>query len=281
VNLSTNDEMAELAESFNQMTSRFQEIKLDLDQQVEDRCQQLIRSERLADVGMLAAGVAHEINNPLSIIFMTTGSLVKRIEPLLEHAKESDSAVIERYLKMIQDESFRCKDITSRLLDFTRGQNSARGQFDLTSIVQDVVGMIGHMRKFQGHTITFSHREACICEMNGAEIKQVVLNVVSNALESMERDGDLQIAITEQTDQATITFIDEGCGIEEDAKQKIFEPFYTHRKDGKGTGLGLGICHRIVSDHDGTIEIESPGQDLGTTVRIQLPKKAVRNEKAA
>lgn len=279
--LQTHDEMAELAESFNRMTDRFQEIAADLDQQVCERSKQLIRSERLAGIGFLAAGVAHEINNPLSAIAMATESIQYRWEDLCAGADAADVENVREYLEMIHSEAFRCREITARLLDFARGDDGVRTPNDLSQIVSDVLLMVRPMSRFQDRNIEFNHTEMCMAEVNGPEIKQVVLNLVSNSLEAMQSGGTLKISITEQVDNAILTFEDDGCGMTPDVIEQIFEPFFTRREDGRGTGLGMAISHRIISDHSGTIEVSSPGPGQGSTFRLQLPKKTPHSQAAA
>ena len=280
VRLRTNDEMAELAEAFNQMTARFQEIAGDLDRQVRERSKQLVRSERLAGVGFLAAGVAHEINNPLSAITMATESLQGRMQKVLDDAADEEKEVVRQYLEMIGREAFRCQQITAKLLDFSRGQDQARNQNDLTTIISEVLALIRHMSKFRDRTIEFAQPQPCYLEFNGPEIKQVVLNLVANALESMDGGGTLEIALTEKTDQVVVTFQDDGCGMTPETVENLFEPFFTRKTAGKGTGLGLSISHRIVTDHGGTIEATSQGPGRGSTFRVFLPKSAALQKAA-
>ncbi len=280
VRLGCHDEMSELAEAFNKMTTRFQEVAHELDLKVQERSKQLVRSERLATVGFLSAGVAHEINNPLQAITTAADALRERADGFLEQADPADQKVVRTYLEMIQRESERCKQITTKLLDFSRAQDTTRAAHDLTSIIHEVIALVGHLKKYRDRKIDFDHAESCRLNVNGAEIKQVVLNLVSNALESMEPGGTLKIRIIEQTDQVLLSFEDDGCGMTTEILENLFEPFFTRRKSGKGTGLGMSISHRIVSDHGGTIEVASPGPGCGSTFRIHLPRRPA-GEKAA
>ena len=272
--VNTDDEIQELADAFNRMTDRFQEITTDLDDQVQQRSQQLVRSERLAGIGFLAAGVAHEINNPLSAIAMASESLEGRAEELLADAPEEDRKLVRQYLGMIQRESFRCQQITRRLLDFARGQDEVRSEFDLTGTIIEVLEMVGHMGKYRDRAITLQHTGPVRLEGNGPEIKQVVLNLVANAMEAMDDGGTLVIGLTEQTDAVVVTFRDNGAGMTTEVIDHLFEPFFTRRKGGRGTGLGLSISHRIVADHGGTIEATSEGPGKGTTFRVRLPRRS-------
>jgi two-component system NtrC family sensor kinase len=272
--LPSSDEMGELADSFNQMTARFQEIAGDLDRQVRERSKQLVRSERLAGIGFLAAGVAHEINNPLSAISMAAESLQDRMSELLVGAAPEEAAVVRQYLAMMQSEAERCQQITQRLLHFARGQETPRVRTDLAGVVGEVLALVRHMGRFHDRRVEFRHPQPCWLEVNGPELKQVVLNIVANALESMEPGGTLRIGIVEQTDHVVLEFQDDGCGMTPDVSENLFEPFFTRRKDGKGTGLGMAISHRIVQDHGGAIEAASDGPGCGSTFRVRLPRRA-------
>jgi signal transduction histidine kinase len=274
--LPSNDEMGELADSFNQMTARFQEIAGDLDRQVRERSKQLVRSERLAGIGFLAAGVAHEINNPLSAISMAAESLQDRMDELLAGAPSDETAVVRQYLAMMQSEAERCQQITQRLLHFARGQETPRVRTDITGVVGEVLTLVRHMGRFRDRRVEFNQRQPCWLEGNGPELKQVVLNIVANALEAMEPGGTLGIRIVEQTDHVVLEFQDDGCGMTPDVIENLFEPFFTQRKDGKGTGLGMAISHRIVQDHGGAIEAASDGPGCGSTFRVRLPRRAAQ-----
>ncbi|QDT20405.1 sensor histidine kinase [Gimesia chilikensis] len=279
--IKSRDEMAELAEAFNKMTQRFKEKRDELNHKVDERSRQLVRSERLAGIGVLAAGVAHEINNPLSAISMASESLQGRMGDLKPHCPEDDLDVVEQYLGLIQREAMRCRDITSKLLDFSRGQNSVRSENDLVAVIEEVCSMVSLIKRLKGRNIQFSPPGACWAEFNPAEIKQVVLNIMTNALESMEVGGSLEIQVREHVDSVTLIFKDDGCGMSPEVMDSLFDPFFTQRADGTGTGLGMSITHRIVKDHGGEIEVESAGPGKGSTFFVELPKKAKLQSKAA
>ena len=184
--------MQDLAEAFNDMTSKISVTYADLEQQVQERSRQLVRSERLAGVGFLAAGVAHEINNPLASIAFCAEALDHRLERLLESPDQPDKGVVINYLKMIQEEAFRCKNITEKLLDFSRCNDIKRERTELAGLIQGVVEMIRHIGKYTGKNIIFHPREAVMAYVDAQEIKQVVLNLIVNALESMGANGHAQ-----------------------------------------------------------------------------------------
>jgi signal transduction histidine kinase len=270
IRLQTNDEMSELARAMNDMTVRFQDIRDDLDRQVQERTKQVVRSEQLASIGFLAAGVAHEINNPLASIAICAESLEGRMAGLLSEGNP-DQQIIGDYLRMIQSEAFRCKEITEKLLDFSRMGEMKRQTTDLGELVRGVIEIIGHVPKYHDKHVEFSAPEPVVVSANPQELKQVVLNLLANGLDSLEPEGTVQVTVRRQANEAEIVFADNGCGMTAEVLEHLFEPFFTRRRGGQGTGLGLSIVFRIVEDHDGTIEAKSDGPDHGSTFRVRLP----------
>src|SRR5438094_4451098 len=172
--------MEELAAAFNDMASRLRDLYRDMARQINERSRQLVRSERLAGVGFLAAGVAHEINNPLASIAFCSEALESRLLELLDRDRDGDGGddakVVRNYLRMIQEEAFRCKSITEKLLDFSRCADIQREPTDMVGLIQGVVEMIRHMGKYRGKEIAFQPREAVVAHVDSQELKQVVLN---------------------------------------------------------------------------------------------------------
>jgi signal transduction histidine kinase len=278
IRLDTRDEMAELAAALNDMTQRFEEIRDDLDRQVQLRTREVIRNEQLASVGFLAAGVAHEINNPLASIAMCAESLESRIAAL--PADHADAKVTRRYLELIQNEAFRCKGITEKLLDFSRLGEVRRQATAIGGLVADVADMLRHVGRFSGKSIEIAEGPDVLVMVNPQEIKQVVLNLLVNALDCVEDGGQVQVAVKRSGAEALLTFTDNGCGMTTEVLEHLFEPFFTRRKTGQGTGLGLSIVHRIVADHGGRIEAHSDGPGTGATFRVTLPVAEITTETA-
>ncbi len=270
IHLDTRDEMAELADNMNDMTERFQMIRDDLDSQVAERTQQVVRGEQLASVGFLAAGVAHEINNPLASIAVCAESLQRRMETLvpLDHP---DRKLATHYLGLIEKEAFRCKEITEKLLDFSRIGDLKRQPAELRELVRDVVEMVQTIGKYGTKQITILPGPDAYAVVNAREIKQVVLNLITNALDSVDDDGRLTIEIASRSGEFDIVFTDNGCGMTEEVRTHLFEPFFTRRRSGQGTGLGLSISYRIVADHHGVISAQSAGPGQGSQFRVTLP----------
>ncbi|MFM7070775.1 MAG: sensor histidine kinase [Planctomycetota bacterium] len=329
IRLSSQDEMAELAAAMNDMTDAFQRIRDNLDAQVQQRTREVVRSEQLASVGFLAAGVAHEINNPLASIAWCAESLGPRIRELLglanedhaeEHAEEhgdeqaderwkeeggdnaeraakrgagdasataADDAsaaelrIIERYLKRIQDEAFRCKGITEKLLDFSRLGDVQRQRCELGELVDGVLEMTRTIGKYRGKRIEFGPREPVAADIHPQEFKQVVLNLVTNALDSLDAGGLVRVSLARRGNSAAFIVDDNGCGMTEEVLKHLFEPFFTRRREGGGTGLGLSITYRIVQEHGGRIEASSGGPGQGSRLEVLLPLAAGEKPLAA
>jgi signal transduction histidine kinase len=235
----------------------------------------------LASVGFLAAGVAHEINNPLASIAMCAESLQGRLGAVLDPGDERHR-VVAQYLQMVQDEAFRCKGITEQLLDFSRVGQTTRQKVELGELVQDVVGMVGHLGRYQGKRVEFDHADPVALPVNVSEIKQVVLNLLTNALDSLDERGDdrglVRIRLRQRDNAAELSVIDNGGGIAPDVLEHVFEPFFTRRRAGQGTGLGLSISYRIIADHGGQLTAESPGVGRGATFTVRLPLKPAEND---
>lgn len=275
IQISTGDELEELAGAFNEMTGKLHAMYSDLAQQVNERSRQLVRSERLAGVGFLAAGVAHEINNPLASIAFCSEALESRLTELFDRAGDpTERDIVGKYLKMIQEEAFRCKEITQKLLAFSRGGERKREQGQLDDIVQSVLDMVQHLQSAKGKELVYEATQPIAGWFNAQEIKQVFLNLVVNALESMDEGGKLTITQTVKDGMGEVTFKDTGCGMEAEILENIFEPFFTRSRTGKGTGLGLSISHRIINQHGGEIEADSAGPGQGSTFVVRLPLDA-------
>jgi signal transduction histidine kinase len=278
IQLASHDEMAELATAMNGMTTRFCQIRDDLDQQVKQRTKEVVRSEQLASVGFLAAGVAHEINNPLASIAWSAEALEARVHDIIyeddikpdgEHNQEI--AVLRDYLRRIQDEAFRCKGITEKLLDFSRIGDVDRHSCNLREVTEDVIEMVKHLGKYKNKHVEFVCRERVEAHVDSQEIKQVLLNLIANALDSLGEDGLVTVELGTDEDQARLIVRDNGCGMTDEVLEHLFEPFFTRRRDGQGTGLGLSISYRIVADHGGTLTASSGGPGAGSQFRVTLP----------
>lgn len=273
----TRCEIAELAEAFNEMGRRIQEDRANKEREIEERSKQLVLSERLVGAGFLASGVAHEINNPLSVIMTAAYGLEMRLDDaVLAHLSETDQADIREYLGLVQSEAERCERITKKLLDFSYGKSEERNLYDVTAIVQEVASMTSHLSRYQDRKITVDRSIPMHAWVNAAEIKQILLNLIANALDATTAGGYVDIRLRESPEEVEIIIEDDGCGMTPEQLKKIFEPFFTTKDVGKGTGLGLSITHRIVRDHGGTLEVESAGPGQGSRFTLRLPRTAAK-----
>jgi two-component system, NtrC family, sensor kinase len=286
IEVHSGDEIEDLAKAYNDMTERLRDMYRDLAQQVNERSRQLVRSERLAGVGFLAAGVAHEINNPLASIAFCGEALERRLSDLIEARRANgktapednqEREIISKYLKMIQEEAFRCKTITSKLLEFSRGGERRREPTDIGDLVQVVLDMVQHLPCSKGKEVVFEPQEKITAWVNSQEVQQVFLNLVVNALESMEEGGRLTVSQRQKDGMVEMVFKDTGCGMTDEVLENIFEPFFTRSRTGKGTGLGLSISHRIITQHGGEVEAGSGGPNQGSTFTVRLPIEAAAN----
>lgn len=267
-----NDEFADVTENFNRMADKFQQSEDHLNAKVEERSRALVRSERLAGVGFLAAGLAHEINSPLQAMRMGAESAQFRLYDHVDLDNEDVKEAMER-LSMIQREAQRCGEITRRMLDFARSEKQEKQPNDLVQVIGEVLAMIRPMSKYDDRKIVFERTKGLIVEMNAGQMKQVILNLVANALQATGPGGRVEIAIEEQADWVLVRVIDDGDGMLKEQMEQLFEPFFTTKETGQGTGLGLSITHRIIEDHKGTIDPQSEGRGKGSTFVIRLPRR--------
>ena len=231
--------------------------------------EQLVSSEKMASVGQMAAGVAHEINTPLGIIL--------GYAQLMMDDFEEDSETYENLI-VIERQTKASRKIVADLLKFSRQSDSARENLDVNEVITDVVSVTEH-------SLNLDHIFVCLdCEQNLPEVvgdieklRQVFVNLINNAHHAMEGTKKGRIHLETHFDAASGNVIaeirDTGHGIPEEIKTKIFDPFFTTKPVGKGTGLGLAVSYGIIQDHGGVIEIESPvnGTGQGTLFRITLP----------
>ena len=277
----TRDEIQSLATAFNVMTTKFQDVVRNQTDQIQMQAQKLLQSERVAGIGFLATGVAHEINNPLGVISMCGDAIARQFTVPAEKWKPADFAEGREYSQMICNETMRCQNITHRMLDFAHGSSGEKNCYDVTAIVREVVGLVGHLGKYNDRKIVFDDSPPCEAWVCGQEIRQVVLNLVANALQAMAPGGVLRISLYETADQLDLAFQDDGCGMTQETLQQLFEPFFTTKDAGQGTGLGLSLTRKIIESHSGSISASSPGVGQGSTFRVRLPRAAAAATRAA
>jgi two-component system NtrC family sensor kinase len=261
------DEMAELAETFNFMAASLKERDEKLK---EYTSQQIMKSERLATLGQLAAGVAHEINNPLGGVLMYTHLALEDLE-----AKD----LLRKNLERAISQASRCKDIVKGLLDFARQTEPKVRESNLNEILESTLALLENQALFQNIRVT-----KVICHslpkvlVDAGQIQQVLTNIILNAAEAMDGKGELTLIsrMAPDNEYIEIEFADTGCGVPPEIQDKIFDPFFTTKEAGRGTGLGLAVSYGIIAKHKGTIRVKSE-PDKGTSFIVRLPLNRKEN----
>jgi two-component system NtrC family sensor kinase len=279
VDVSSDDEIGFLARNFNTMVSELARAQQELrewggilERKVEQRTAELkamqthlIQSEKLAGIGKLAAGVAHEINNPLTCV-LTNSSLILEDLPADDPRRED--------LQTIVDETLRCRKIVKGLLDFARQTKPQKQQLNLNKVVDDILALVRNQASFQNIAIRTDldpNLPPVLADVD--QMRQVVLNIILNAADAMQQGGTLHLnsRFESQSNQVILRISDTGPGIPFEIQDKLFEPFFSTKKT--GTGLGLAIAYGIMERHNGQRKVESsPGR--GTTIVIILSSDA-------
>ena len=282
------DEFGRVAGSFNDMTAALSHARADLNEliqelesKVEERSRELLaaraevaQGEKLASIGVLAAGIAHELNNPLTGVLTFTSLMRKKALDGSEDAEDLD---------LIIRETKRCASIIRRLLDFAREKVPVKCFFSLNQVLEDTVRLVERPASLQKIVITMNLDPDLPQIWGDADlIKQVIMNILVNAQQAIDRAGSITVVTrtyiaktSQQTEEKRMPMVelaikDTGCGIPEANMQRIFDPFFTSKEVGKGTGLGLSVSYGIIKAHGGEIKVASVvGQ--GTTFHILLP----------
>ena len=228
------------------------------------------RAEKLAAVGRLAAGVVHEINNPLATIAACAESLEKRIQEGA-FGDSPDAEDLREYLGLIRDEAFRCKTITNGLLDFSRLRAGQRVPVDITEVIKGTARLVTHQQRGDNIQIVIEAAAGLPCVSGDVgQLQQAVIALATNAIDAMPAGGTLTLRAMRADTRILVQVSDTGIGIEPENMTKIFDPFFTTKDVGRGTGLGLAVCYGILSDHGGRLDVRST-VGTGTTFTITLP----------
>jgi signal transduction histidine kinase/CheY-like chemotaxis protein len=263
----SNDECGELAEEFNQMTANLQGSRAELEKTVstlKNTQAQLIQSEKLSAVGQFVAGVAHELNNPLTAVI--------GFADLLGSSEVDEKN--RRHLELIGKSAHRCHKIVHSLLSFARQHAPERKLVGINSVVDDVLEIMAYDLRTSNVTVKREFAEGLPPLMaDPHQLQQVFVNILGNArhaLEGFRRDGEIVVRTRQSGSQVLVAFQDNGPGIRSDNLSRIFDPFFTTKPVGKGTGLGLSLSYGIIQEHGGKITVCSePGH--GATFVIELP----------
>jgi two-component system, NtrC family, sensor kinase len=228
------------------------------------------KAEKLAAVGRLAAGVVHEINNPLATIAACAEALEQRVEEGDFEGCESAPDLSE-YLELIKSEAFRCKSITTGLLDFSRARTGERHPIDVGDVLRSSVNLVSHQNRGGGVKFELEIGDDLpMVDADGGQIQQAVIALSTNAVDAMPDGGTLTLRARPESNSVAIEIEDTGVGIQAEDLSKIFDPFFTTKEIGKGTGLGLAVCYGIITDHGGRLSVRSnPGK--GSVFTILLP----------
>ncbi len=253
----------------------------ELERRIDDRTQEvaraqqmLIRQDRMAAVGRLAAGVAHEINNPLGI-------LAGFAEGLLDRAR--DPRLLERpafrefpeHLRLIGVEVDRLKTIVQKFLNFARSRTALKARFDLNDVARQVLELLANHAAREGKGLIGELSvEPLWIDADAEQLKQVLLNLVLNGLDATHRGGRVVIGTGTSGDQAEIRVEDDGEGIPVEIRGRVFEPFFSTKAPERGTGLGLALCQDLVHENGGTIELERTAPGEGSSFRVWIPLSA-------
>jgi len=271
---------------------RTQEIKQTYES-LQKTQKRLSRSEKLAGIGTLAAGIAHEINNPLASVASCAEGLMDRVDNV-DFKSKDDKEVFSDYLKTVYDETYRCKAIISKLLDFSRKQVPVFSEvnenalvphyrvippsplvFDevnVNTLVANVVKLICRQKELEKLRIELNYDpEPVITYGDANQLQQVFLNMILNAIDATAGGEKIEITTIRVDNFVQIIIEDTGCGIAPENLDRIFEPFFSTKSPGKGTGLGLSICYGIIEEHKGKILASSNGIGKGTKFTISLP----------
>jgi two-component system NtrC family sensor kinase len=249
-----------------QMVKRL--AKLDMEKEMMNR--QVIETGKLATVGELAAGIAHEINNPVAIMVEEAGWIQDLFDEGIEREGHVDE--VHRALQQIENQGRRCKDITHKLLSFARRTGSQVQTVDVNELIEEVVDLLSKKSHFSNVEMKLQVQpDLPAIQASVTELQQVFMNILHNALDAMEKTGG-EILITSTTDdgELVLSFKDTGPGIPASNLGRLFDPFFTTKPVGKGTGLGLSICYGIVKRMSGRIDVESQ-VGSGTTFHVALP----------
>ena len=258
VNIKGNDELALLGQSFNNMIERIKQANLELKRTHE----KLLQSEKLASIGILASGVAHEINNPLGGMF----NCVDMLELMGENEE-----LRQKYLHLLKDGLNRIESIVGKLLWMSRTGTRKPEVIEVKALLQDIYKFVEYRLRSKDIRYKVDIEEGLTIIIDPHDFQQIMLNLIINAVHAMKNGGELTIKGYREGDYKIITVTDTGEGIDRENLPKIFDPFFTTKQPGEGTGLGLWLTYEIVKNYNGEITVESE-KGVGTTFTLKFKR---------
>jgi two-component system, NtrC family, sensor kinase len=232
---------------------------------------QLVQAEKMSSIGMLAAGVAHEINNPLTSVAGYAEALLRRFRDDPRLAEHPLLEVFPEYLQVIMRESYRCKNIIDSLLTFSRRSDGSVGLVNVNDVIDEVLDLVRNKANQENVLIEEDRHKTLPCiNADAAALRQVFMNLTMNAIQAIRGPGRIQIKTFVKKDDVVIEISDSGCGIPPEHLDQIWDPFFTTKAIGNGLGLGLAITYNIIERHQGHIEVVSQ-VNKGCTFKVRFP----------
>ena len=280
VDTGTKDEAGQLSRAFDTMTQHLRESMVSIEilneeiserkkaeEKLRESQEQLFQTSKLASLGQLSAGAAHEINNPLAgIVGFTEATLLDLRNERIAPDK------ITHDLKIVLKNAERCKVIISNLLNFARAKELKRQEVDINSLLDDALNLVEYRTEAQNIKVVKRYeKNPHKVNIDRDQMTQVFINVISNAQDAMPDGGEFLVRTWLEDNLVMIEFKDTGIGIEKEHLLRVFDPFFTTREPGQGVGLGLSISYSIIKRHEGSIEVKSDGKDKGASFIIKIP----------
>jgi signal transduction histidine kinase len=266
--VTSRDEVGELARAFNAMADRIAEARTDLEARVDARTREFLRAARLADLGVLAAGVAHEVNNPLASIASCAEGLERRVRS--GHIDEPEQL---EYLRTIAAEAYRAREITGQLLSLAAQERDEAAPVDVALVLRQVQVAVRHLLEKRGLELEVAAPDGLTFPGQGSELMQILMNLVLNARDASPAGGRITVDARREDDEVVLEVADRGEGVPEEDVERIFDPFFTTKRPGNGTGLGLSVVAALVEARGGHIAVDArPGG--GARFRVRFPALA-------
>ena len=290
ISIKSQDELGEVANQFNNMSSKldeaYKEIKawnVTLNKRIDEKTEELkaiynqvIQIERLASLGKLSATVAHELNNPLEGILTYSKLIAKKLR---EMERDNEFEKLLNFLDLIAEESARSGKIVKDLLLFSNRHDEELVEENLLKTIDKSIALINHHLEINNIKLIKDIEDKNLKVLcNPANIEEAMVSLLMNAIESMGSEGKIIVQILRKNNNAVVKIIDEGIGISDQDLPHIFEPFYTTKSAGKGTGLGLAVAYGIIQRHKGKIEVEKTSTK-GTTFKVSIPLNKSNEQK--